>query len=41
MQQLPDCHARTKAGQRRKMLSQRIVGMEFALLGKHQDAEAR
>ena len=39
MQQLPIGHPRTKSGNRTaKMLADRIVELEFTLLGKHQNA---
>ena len=38
MQQLPNGHPRTKSGKQRKMLADRIVELEFTLLGKHQNA---
>ena len=38
IQQLPNGHPRTKSGNQRKMLADRIVELEFTLLGKHQNA---
>ena len=38
MQQLPNGHPRTKSGNRGKMLADRIVELELALLGKHENA---